>query len=54
MRFSSRTWSLLSLMLFVAAAYFWLKGNELQERRRKARENSLSLTNSKTSAGIIC
>ena len=51
MRFSSRTWSLLSLMLFIAAAYFWLKGNELQERRRKARQNVVAETNSKT-AGI--
>jgi len=28
----SRTWSLLSLLLFVAAIFFWLKGNERQAR----------------------
>src|SRR5205085_10563842 len=35
MRFSPRTWSLLSLLLFVAAIFFWLKGNEYEEARRK-------------------
>ncbi len=35
MRFSPRTWSLLSVMLFVAAVFFWLKGNEYEERRKK-------------------
>src|SRR5215204_3507465 len=36
MRFSARTWSLLSLLLFVAAAFFWLKGNEYEARKRLA------------------
>lgn len=36
MRFSARTWSLLSLLLFVAAAFFWLKGNEYQARKNLA------------------
>src|SRR5687767_3970266 len=35
-RFSARTWSLLSLLLFVAAAFFWLKGNEYEARKRLA------------------
>ena len=37
MRFSPRTWSLLSLLLFVAAAFFWLKGNEAIEKERRER-----------------
>ncbi len=37
MRFSPRTWSLLSLLLFVAAILFWLKGNEYEARKKKAR-----------------
>lgn len=36
MRFSPRTWALLSVMLFVAAAFFWLKGNEYEARRPAA------------------
>ena len=36
MRFSARTWGLLSLLLFVAAAFFWLKGNEHEARKRLA------------------
>jgi len=28
MRFNSRTWGLLSILLFVAAVWFWLRGNE--------------------------
>jgi subtilisin-like proprotein convertase family protein len=36
MRFNSRTWSLLSVLLFVAAIFFWLKGNDLEARRRLA------------------
>jgi subtilisin-like proprotein convertase family protein len=47
MRFSPRTWSLLSLMLFIAAAYFWLKGNELQEQRHRARPAAM-VTNKET------
>ncbi len=35
MRFSPKTWSLLSLLLFAGAIFFWLKGNEYEERRRK-------------------
>ena len=35
MRFTPRTWSLLSLMLFVAAVFFWLKGNEYEEARKR-------------------
>jgi len=35
MRFSARTWSLLSLLLFIAAAFFWLKGNEYETRRKQ-------------------
>lgn len=35
MRFSPRTWSLLSLLLFIAAAFFWLKGNEYEARKRQ-------------------
>ena len=34
MRFTPRTWALLSLTLFVAAILFWLKGNEVAERQR--------------------
>lgn len=34
MRFSPRTWSLLSVLLFIAAAFFWLKGNEVEAQRR--------------------
>lgn len=35
MRFTPRTWSLLSIMLFVAAVFFWLKGNEVRDQRRQ-------------------
>lgn len=48
MRFSPRTWSLLSLMLFVAAAFFWLKGNEYQARKKKAQPAAVA-TNTATS-----
>src|SRR5687768_16871482 len=36
MRFSARTWALLSVLLFIAAAFFWLKGNEHEARKRLA------------------
>src|SRR5947209_18734666 len=46
MRFSPKTWSLLSVLLFVAAILFWLKGNEYEARRRKAKQSqSLTTTN---------
>lgn len=35
MRFESRTWFLLSLLLFAAAIYFWKRGNEYQSRKSK-------------------
>ena len=34
MRFESRTWFLLSLLLFAAAIYFWRRGNEYEESRK--------------------
>lgn len=37
MRFTPRTWSLLSVMLFTAAVFFWLKGNEVRDRQLKSR-----------------
>ncbi|MGV3771501.1 MAG: S8 family serine peptidase [Verrucomicrobiales bacterium] len=40
MRFSPKTWSLLSIMLFIAAAFFWMKGDELEERRRSNKQPS--------------
>lgn len=49
MRFSARTWSLLSLLLFVAAAFFWLKGNE-HEARRKSAAPAVVTTNASTSS----
>ncbi|MGZ8939505.1 MAG: S8 family serine peptidase, partial [Limisphaerales bacterium] len=49
MRFSARTWSLLSLLLFVAAAFFWLKGNEHEARKRLA-PPPLASTNAGTNA----
>ncbi|MFO1501831.1 MAG: S8 family serine peptidase [Verrucomicrobiota bacterium] len=36
MRFESRTWFLLSLALFIAAIYFWKRGNEYQRRKNKS------------------
>ncbi|MHC1762809.1 MAG: S8 family serine peptidase [Verrucomicrobiia bacterium] len=33
MRFESRTWFILSLLLFAAAIYFWRRGNEYQLRK---------------------
>jgi subtilisin-like proprotein convertase family protein len=35
MRFESRTWFLLSLLLFAAAIYFWKRGNEYESRKHK-------------------
>ncbi|HEX7862015.1 MAG TPA: S8 family serine peptidase [Verrucomicrobiae bacterium] len=49
MRFSARTWSLLSVLLFVAAAFFWLKGNEIEARKRSA-PKAVATTNPPTSA----
>lgn len=49
MRFSARTWSLLSLLLFVAAAFFWLKGNEY-EARKKLAPPTVANTNAKTTS----
>ncbi|HKS35651.1 MAG TPA: hypothetical protein VJW76_00575, partial [Verrucomicrobiae bacterium] len=39
MRFTSRTWYLLSALLFVAAVWFWLRGNEEVARRDAARKS---------------
>src|SRR5688572_10878740 len=38
MRFSARTWSVVSLLLFVAAILFWRKGNEIEARKRLLEE----------------
>ena len=35
MRFESRTWFLVSLVLFAAAIYFWKRGNEYQTRKSR-------------------
>ena len=40
MRFSARAWSLLSLLLFVAAILFWRKGNEIEARRRLMKQQA--------------
>lgn len=40
MRFSSRTWFLLSALLFVAAVWFWLRGNEEVAKRDAARKSA--------------
>ncbi|HYE30451.1 MAG TPA: S8 family serine peptidase [Methylomirabilota bacterium] len=37
MRFSTRTWALLSVMLFIGAIFFWLKGNEVSSQRQLTR-----------------
>ena len=34
MRFSARTWAILSALLFVAAILLWRKGNEIEARKR--------------------
>ena len=36
MRLESRTWFILSLLLFLAAIYFWRRGNEYQIQKMKA------------------
>src|ERR1051325_456035 len=36
MRFESRTWFILSLILFAGAIYFWERGNEYQARKAKS------------------
>src|SRR5687768_2937702 len=53
MRFSARTWSLLSLLLFVAAVFFWLKGNELEARKRLAPPVVVSSNTPKTSIDLF-
>src|SRR5438046_2206278 len=45
MRFSSRTWYLLSLLFFVAAVWFWLRGNEEVAKRNAARKKAAPQTN---------
>ncbi len=35
MRFESRTWFLLSLLLFAGAIYFWKRGNDYESRKSK-------------------
>ncbi len=40
MRFNSRTWYLLSLLLFVAAVWFWLRGNEEVAKRDAAKKKA--------------
>jgi len=40
MRFTSRTWYLLSALLFVAAAWFWLRGNEEVAKQKAARKSA--------------
>ena len=58
MRLSSRFWYLLSVVLFVGAVWFWLKGNEEAARRQGARgtaagpnTNGLSGANARSGAG---
>jgi subtilisin family serine protease/subtilisin-like proprotein convertase family protein len=40
MRFNSRIWYLLSVLLFVAAVWFWLRGNEEVARRDSAKKSA--------------
>jgi len=53
MRFSARTWALLSLLLFVAAAFFWLKGNEYEARKRGAPPVVAATNGAKTSIDLF-
>lgn len=49
MRFSPRTWSLISALLFAGAIFFWMKGDEVVARRRQAQPPAPA-TNKATSA----
>jgi subtilisin-like proprotein convertase family protein len=49
MRFESRTWFILSLLLFAAAIYFWMRGEEYQARKAKALPRLHQKTNTNTS-----
>ncbi|MDX1953524.1 MAG: S8 family serine peptidase [Verrucomicrobiota bacterium] len=42
MRFSPRTWALLSVLFFVGALFFWLKGNDYQAKINQERQRQKS------------
>src|SRR5437867_1636788 len=45
MRLTSRTWYLLSLLFFVAAVWFWLRGNEEVAKRNAAMKKAAPQSN---------
>ncbi len=43
MQLRTRTWSLLSLLFFAGAAYFWLKGNQIESDKQRHRDSERRL-----------
>ncbi|HUL51054.1 MAG TPA: S8 family serine peptidase, partial [Candidatus Nitrosotalea sp.] len=51
MRFNSRTLGLLSILFFLAAVWFWLRGNEEVAKRQAAKQTDASKSPTQTPAG---